>query len=162
MSEKEMFLQVWNREFPTTIKVLKAFPADKADWKPHEKSKTAISLAWGFPAEQYMFVNGVLTGTVDFKTPMEMPVTMAEIISTYEQWNADLLAKLSSVSDEDLQQMVPFFTAPKTMGQIRKADLLWMMLFDSIHHRGQFSVYLRMAGGAVPSIYGPSADEPWQ
>ena len=27
--------------------------------------------------------------------------------------------------------------------------------------RGQFSVYLRMAGGKVPSIYGPSADEPW-
>lgn len=32
---------------------------------------------------------------------------------------------------------------------------------DSVHHRGQFSVYLRLAGGKVPSIYGPSADEPW-
>ena len=29
---------------------------------------------------------------------------------------------------------------------------------DQIHHRGQFSIYLRMAGGKVPSIYGPSAD----
>ena len=36
-----------------------------------------------------------------------------------------------------------------------------MMLWDQIHHRGQLSVYLRMAGGSVPSIYGPSADEPW-
>jgi uncharacterized damage-inducible protein DinB len=35
------------------------------------------------------------------------------------------------------------------------------MLMDSIHHRGQMSVYLRCAGGKVPSIYGPSADEPW-
>jgi hypothetical protein len=25
----------------------------------------------------------------------------------------------------------------------------------------QFSIYLRMADGKVPSIYGPSADEPW-
>ena len=40
-------------------------------------------------------------------------------------------------------------------------DVLWGILMDSIHHRGQFSVYLRMAGGKVPSIYGPSADEPW-
>jgi uncharacterized damage-inducible protein DinB len=28
-----------------------------------------------------------------------------------------------------------------------------------IHHRGQFSVYLRMNDIPVPSIYGPSADE---
>lgn len=40
-------------------------------------------------------------------------------------------------------------------------DLLWFLLFDEIHHRGQFSIYLRMADGKVPSIYGPSADEPW-
>ena len=41
------------------------------------------------------------------------------------------------------------------------AVVLWLMLNDSIHHRGQLSVYERMAGGLVPSIYGPSADEPW-
>jgi uncharacterized damage-inducible protein DinB len=29
------------------------------------------------------------------------------------------------------------------------------MLLDSIHHRGQLSVYVRMTGGKVPSIYGP-------
>ena len=28
-----------------------------------------------------------------------------------------------------------------------------------IHHRGQLSVYLRLLDVAVPSIYGPSADE---
>jgi len=27
------------------------------------------------------------------------------------------------------------------------------------HHRGQLTVYLRLAGAPVPSIYGPSADE---
>jgi uncharacterized damage-inducible protein DinB len=40
-------------------------------------------------------------------------------------------------------------------------QVAWMILSDQIHHRGQFSVYLRMAGGKVPSIYGPTADEPW-
>jgi uncharacterized damage-inducible protein DinB len=28
------------------------------------------------------------------------------------------------------------------------------------HHRGQLTVYLRLVGGTVPSIYGPSADDP--
>jgi hypothetical protein len=29
-----------------------------------------------------------------------------------------------------------------------------------IHHRGQFSVYLRLLNVPVPGSYGPSADEP--
>jgi uncharacterized damage-inducible protein DinB len=47
------------------------------------------------------------------------------------------------------------------MADVRKLDFLWLMLTDQIHHRGQLSVYARMAGGKVPSIYGPSFDEPW-
>ncbi|MBI1806965.1 MAG: hypothetical protein HYR76_07940, partial [Ignavibacteria bacterium] len=31
----------------------------------------------------------------------------------------------------------------------------------NVHHRGQLSVYLRIVDAKVPSIYGPSADEPW-
>jgi uncharacterized damage-inducible protein DinB len=37
--------------------------------------------------------------------------------------------------------------------------LLWIALFDFVHHRGQLSSYIRPMGGKVPSIYGPSADE---
>jgi uncharacterized damage-inducible protein DinB len=56
---------------------------------------------------------------------------------------------------------VQFFVAPKQVGDIPAESFLWFMLHDQIHHRGQLSVYVRMAGGKVPSIYGPSADEPW-
>jgi len=31
----------------------------------------------------------------------------------------------------------------------------------SVHHRGQLAAYLRPMGSKVPSIYGGSADEPW-
>jgi uncharacterized damage-inducible protein DinB len=34
-----------------------------------------------------------------------------------------------------------------------------IMLNHWYHHRGQLTVYLRELGVAVPSIYGPSADE---
>ena len=36
-----------------------------------------------------------------------------------------------------------------------------MLMNHVIHHRGQLSVYLRLAGVKVPSIYGPTADETW-
>jgi uncharacterized damage-inducible protein DinB len=45
--------------------------------------------------------------------------------------------------------------------KVRRADALWFIAMDGFHHRGQFTVYLRLAGGKVPSIYGPSGDEPW-
>ncbi len=38
-------------------------------------------------------------------------------------------------------------------------EILWLLLFDAVHHRGQLSTYIRPMGGRVPSIYGPSADE---
>jgi uncharacterized damage-inducible protein DinB len=41
----------------------------------------------------------------------------------------------------------------------RVALLRSIMLNHWYHHRGQLSVYLRELGVAVPSIYGPSADE---
>ena len=65
------------------------------------------------------------------------------------------------LTDEDLSKPVQFFTGPGKIGDMSLHDILWTMLSDEIHHRGQFSVYLRMADGKVPSIYGPSADEPW-
>jgi uncharacterized damage-inducible protein DinB len=43
----------------------------------------------------------------------------------------------------------------------RRADFLRdVMLSHWYQHRGQFSVYLRMLGAAVPASWGPSADEP--
>jgi hypothetical protein len=49
----------------------------------------------------------------------------------------------------------------RTLGELSRMDWLCFLLHDEIHHRGQFSVYLRMAGARVPSIYGPTADEEW-
>ena len=49
---------------------------------------------------------------------------------------------------------------PEKPGKVRGGDLLWFAVMDGVNHRGQLAVYLRMAGGKVPAIYGPSADEP--
>jgi uncharacterized damage-inducible protein DinB len=31
-----------------------------------------------------------------------------------------------------------------------------------VHHRAQLTVYLRLLDVPVPSMYGPTADEPWR
>ena len=50
---------------------------------------------------------------------------------------------------------------PAGLDVYTRAEFLWFLIHDEIHHRGQFSIYLRMSGAKVPSIYGPSGDEPW-
>jgi uncharacterized damage-inducible protein DinB len=160
MNERERFLQTRQREFQTTLKVLRSMPEDKKETKPGALSKTARELAWVFVAEEYL-TQKLLKNEPLGNTMEEMPDSMHEIISTYEQKHADTNELVASMSDEDLKATADFYVGPKTPGKIVKMEILWMMLLDSIHHRGQFSVYLRAAGAKVPSIYGPTADEPW-
>ena len=160
-TEKDQFIDVWEREFKTTLKLLKQYPADKLSLKPAEKSRSAKDLAWTFVMEEQTLMGGALKGTFDFQNAPKPPATLAEIISAYENGHKDLVDKVKRLSDADLNQKVQFFTGPKQMTDMRKADVLWTGIMDTIHHRGQLSVYLRMAGAKVPSIYGPSADEPW-
>ena len=91
----------------------------------------------------------------------QAPGSLPEVISTYETAHRAFVEKVRRTPEAELNQTVKFFTAPKQMGDVRKMDVLWFMLMDSVHHRGQMSVYLRLADAKVPSIYGPSADEPW-
>jgi len=160
MTEKEQFLSTMAREVPTTMRVLKAYPTGKGDLKPHAKSKSARELAWTFVTEMKASEEA-LDGAVQFGKMPPAPAGMQEVISTYEKSAATLVERLKKMSDAELNTTVKFFTAPKQMGDVRKMDVLWFMMMDCVHHRGQMSVYLRMADGKVPSIYGPSADEPW-
>jgi uncharacterized damage-inducible protein DinB len=160
-SEKENYLKIWDREFQTTLKVLKAYPHDKAEMKPAEKSKSARELAWVFASEEKTIFSGIAEGNIDWSKMEQAPPTISEVITAYEHAHKDAIAKIKAVPEEKLHETMKFFVAPKTTGDVRKIDLLWMMLMDQVHHRGQFSVYLRIAGAKVPSIYGPTADEPW-
>ena len=161
MSEREMFLASFDREFATTLKCLKAYPADKAGFKPHPRSKTALELAWDFVTEQQVAIAGALAGQIDFSKTPKPPATMQEVIAAYEKGHQETAGKVKAASDESLNKKIKFPVGPKQMGDLRVMDVCWGVMQDQIHHRGQFSVYLRMAGGKVPSIYGPSADEPW-
>jgi len=162
LSEKERFLKTFEKEAGTTLKVLRAYPEAECGLKPHERSNTALSLAWTFVMEQMLIVKAlkgeaVLSGG-GFPKP---PEDWATIIETYEKGRDEVLEQLHDPGNPNLDGAVAFFTGPKQMGDIPLDEFVWFILHDQIHHRGQLSVYLRMAGGKVPSIYGPTADEPW-
>ncbi|HVE69800.1 MAG TPA: DinB family protein [Thermoanaerobaculia bacterium] len=165
-SAKETFLEHYDREHAVTMNVLRAYPEDQLDLKPSAKSNSARDLAWIFVLErglgETVWHDGFAKGTtkVTGKPPLP-PEQWSELVATLEQAHQKFRDLIAAASDDELLEEVHFFTAPKTMGPISRLDWIWFLLHDQIHHRSQFSVYLRMAGGKVPSIYGPTADEPW-
>lgn len=161
---QERLLETFERERATTARVLRAYPDDKLDLKPQEQLKSARELAW-FLAMAHGMLAQAMTSGIDWKKPPaipEPPGTIAEIVDVLDREYGRLAEVLRGMSDDDLAETLQVPVAPKTLGEITKLDFLWFILHDHIHHRGQFSIYLRMAGGKVPSIYGPTADEPWR
>jgi len=163
-TEKDGFLGVYEAEHQRTMRVLRAYPPEKTDFKPGPTNKTARELAWVFVLERGLgtkvwhdeFAKAPPSGK-----PPEPPEKWADILDALEKAHKDFADLIRSTSDADLNKTVKFFVGPKTMGDYRRMDFAWFLIQDQIHHRGQFSVYLRAAGGKVPSIYGPSGDEPW-
>jgi uncharacterized damage-inducible protein DinB len=163
-SPKQQFLDTYDREHATTMRVLRAFPKEKADSKLHPNLKTARELAWTFVMERYLGVkvwHDELAKGVTGGKPPAPPERWEDLLTALEKASGEYRSLIASATDSELNDKVHFFVAPKTMGEYTRLDWARFLLSDEIHHRGQLSVYVRMAEGKLPSIYGPSADEPW-
>ena len=151
------YLTLRRREFETTLRVLQAYPDDQAQMRPAAKSRTAAELAMTLLGEERVMTNLLETGTVSPSgSATEIPSSMAAIINAWQHAAAKNDAMAEALSPEDFARIVDFYGM-----QIPLSEALWIELLDHIHHRGQFSVYLRIAGAKVPSIYGPTADYGW-
>lgn len=158
---KQQFADVFTRENATTRRVLGAIPDDAADFRPHPRSRTTRELAANFAFDQGA-IAAALTG--DWQWPplrMTAPRSLDEALDAFDSTTQAVLRALAVTPDSRLFETVPFMIGPGQSADMRVIDVMWFMVLDSIHHRGQMSIYLRMVGAKVPSIYGPSGDEPW-
>jgi uncharacterized damage-inducible protein DinB len=161
MTEKDMFLQTFDRECQTTLKVLHALPANQGDYRPHPRSKTAKELAWTFTVEQGI-CDHAIQGKLDFSKPMQQgPRRSPRRSPRSRSRTRKRRAKWRRRATRSCRSWCSSRAARGGWDDYRVMDLLWFTLMDQVHHRGQLSVYVRLAGGKVPSIYGPTADEPW-
>jgi hypothetical protein len=157
---KAEFLTLRRAEFPKTLKLLRMYPEDKRDLKPSPIIRSAIETLNTFINEESVVnLKYATTGAFDMMKAswIAPPATMAEGIAKLEALAAEVDTAMDRMSEEDFQQPTDFFGTKMLLSEAMRT-----MLLDHIHHRGQFTIYARMAGGKVPQIYGPSADEPFQ
>jgi len=138
--------------------VLRAVPPDQAGYTPHPRSTNAGDLVWLLAAELEDACTLIDSGDVNY-VPRRAP-GVPESIAAYEMHAAALESRLSTLDDARWQSKARLLMDGKPLWEATVGEMLFGFLFDAIHHRGQLSSYLRPMGAKVPSIYGPSGDDP--
>jgi uncharacterized damage-inducible protein DinB len=149
------------QEFPKFVSVLKAVPQDRLDYRPDPKARTAAELAWVLAVEEAALVSLLDTGVVEWKDQAP-PERVADIVAAFERNAAAVNERLERLDEAGWEKTGRFLMGGSPPWEDSIEEFVWGFLFDAIHHRGQLSTYLRPMGGKVPSIYGPSADDPGQ
>lgn len=150
-------------EAATTRTVLERIPADKFEYKPHDRS-----MAMGRLAAHIAEMTGWVTETVtkpelDFATmnykPF-VPETTEELVAFLDKVVGEAVEALKNTSDETMLESWTLRNGEQVYFTMPRIQVLRGMVFNHIvHHRGQLSVYMRLNDIPVPGIYGPSADE---
>jgi hypothetical protein len=155
---REYFVECFDAEKPKFVRVLRAIPDGQEGYKPHPRSTSTGDLAWLLASELRDACELIDHGEVNFE--LRPAPALSEAIAEYERNAEDLQKRLATVDDAAWDRNVRFLVNGATVWETTLGDMLFGFLFDAIHHRGQLSTYLRPMGGKVPSIYGPSADDP--
>jgi uncharacterized damage-inducible protein DinB len=162
------FLPEFDLEMASTRRTLERIPEDKLGWKPHEKSMTLGRLAGHIAELPGMGVSVMRDDALDFaKRPageLAPKPTVAQsqkhVLELFDKHVTALRAGVVGAGDEHwgkkwkLSMGETTFYEGSRMGAMRR-----MVMNHVIHHRAQLGVYLRLNEVAVPSVYGPSADE---
>ncbi|MEP6847389.1 MAG: DinB family protein [Acidobacteriota bacterium] len=151
------------QEAATTRKCLERIPAEKFDWKPHEKSMTFSRLALHI-AEMFAWTPPTLEqpeldfAKMDYK-PTE-PKTSADLVEMLDKNVAEAILCLKNTPDEVFMEPWTMRNGEQIYFTMPKAVVMRTFVMNHIvHHRGQLAVYLRLNDIPVPALYGPSADE---
>ncbi len=155
-------LAEFEQQAPLTRKFLERLPEDKLAWRPHSKSMTAGQLAFHLaevPGRVVRFVEQSPAQAPEFGEPPQ-PKSVAQILEAFDESIVTVREKLSQYDDTRMHETWKMLRGETEMFAMPRGIFLRsIMLNHWYQHRGQFSVYLRLLDIAVPSTWGPSADE---
>jgi uncharacterized damage-inducible protein DinB len=163
MNMIEPVVKELEHEAATTRRLLQRVPQDRLGWQPHAKSMTLGRLATHI-AEVPGWVSSVVEkDEIDMSgghTP-QTATSVAEIQALFDRSVAQAMETLKRQTPERLLATWRLKKNGQVLLEMPRMGVIRSILMNHlIHHRGQLSVYLRLLDVPVPSIYGPSADEP--
>ncbi|HEV7389894.1 MAG TPA: DinB family protein [Gemmatimonadaceae bacterium] len=161
MSIADTLLPEFDQEMASTRRVIERVPTDKGQFKPHPKSFSLghlTQLVAGMPG---WITNAVTQTHLDLGGyPGYSYQKTEDLLTSFDKHVKEARQAIAAARDSDYKvdwslkrgEQV-FFTAPRGV-------IVRQTINHLVHHRGQLTVYLRLVDVPVPSIYGPTADEP--
>ena len=161
MTTGESMLPEFDSEMTTTRRVLERVPTDKGDWKPHPKSFSV-----GHLAQLVSRMPGWVTRTLK-DSVLDLGgfagysyETTETLLSEFDTHVREARAALASAADADFSRPWSLKRGEQVFFTLPTGVVVRQNINHLVHHRGQLTVYLRLLDIPVPSIYGPTADEP--
>ncbi len=156
--ELERFFATWEREAKHTLRLLQALPAGRYDFRPDPEGRSLGELAWHLAETDGYFSHSIVTGSfapASSVPGIERPRTIEALAPGYERAHREAVDRLRGLTPAALDHELSF------LGRTMKVRvLLWAaILHHHIHHRGQLSLMIRLAGGVLPITYGPTREQ---
>ncbi len=155
-----------DQEMATTRRIFERLPDEAFSFKPTEKSG---SLGWTAAHIAQMLEWGAVTmqtDSIDVNPPggsgyqPAQASGQADLLAQFEKGRDAFRAALANATDADFMKPWSLLNGGQTVFTMpRVACLRGMIMNHIIHHRGQITVYMRLKGIPIPSVYGPSGDE---
>lgn len=158
-----MLQKEFEMEAVTTRKMLERIPDDKLDWQPHPKSMTIRQLATHIAELPSWVTLAVTTDELDFAAQPYEPTPVsstADIVAIFERSLAEGRASLAAATEAKLDESWVLRNGDQIYMESTKGETVRHAFSQTIHHRAQLGVDLRLLDVPIPGSYGPSADEP--
>jgi uncharacterized damage-inducible protein DinB len=165
MTTREFLLAQLNHEVERSRRALTQAPKGKYDWKPHERS-----MIFGYLANMVATIPTWVAMEINQDELEVNPADGGQMKQERLDGSEDLLkaldkaaenarAALEKTSEEHLKTDWKLLARGNVVMQAPRYEMIADTLSHWSHHRGQMTVYLRLMGQKVPSIFGPSADD---
>ncbi|MFE8694873.1 DinB family protein [Cytobacillus sp. FJAT-53684] len=151
------FMNEWIREAKSTEKVLDNLTDESLSLKATPEYRTLGSLAWHVVTSLHEMLSRTGLTFTGAEHDSSVPVNAKEIADSYRTSSENMIAAIKEQwTDKSLSEMDDMYG-----DQWPKSLTLSIVNSHQIHHRGQLTVLMRLAGLRVPGMYGPSREE-WE
>jgi uncharacterized damage-inducible protein DinB len=163
MKLADLFLGQLERETKGTRRALERVPEGKGEWKPHPKSMPLGYLSTLVAVMPSWIATMVDQENLDIGkgSRPSAPMTSAQLVALFDKSVAAARNALSATTDDHLMKNWQLLVNDRVVDEKPRYAMIADTFSHFAHHRGQLTVYLRLNDKALPSIYGPTADESW-
>jgi uncharacterized damage-inducible protein DinB len=165
MTHIQLFLEELDREVTRSRHALEQVPANSRDWKPHDRSMAfgpLCDMVATIPSWMAMILQRDSLDIAPAEKPSFTPprsTTAEEYLAALDAAATEARNALRATDDAFLETPWQLMAGGRVVSEAPRRQMLRDAINHWAHHRGQMTVYLRLLGAKVPSIYGPSADD---